>query len=229
MPIAHVQTASLGTTSASTSVETSVGNTTTGNFLVVAAIWFGAGVTFTSVTDDGNQTYTLFGSQQTTSANSQKIRLYYTTNIIGRTAHKVKLTVSAGSAFPSIIISEFSGIHKTSPADVTAGAIGTGTALASGATASRANAEELMIGIDTVEFNTNSSHTAGTNVAWTIPANGAINDGTQFTCGALEYFIASAVGTQQAEMTIGSSVAWAEIIGTFKAASTAGNIAWIKG
>ena len=180
----------------------------------------------TSLTDDGNMLWTLFGSQLATT-NNQKLRLYYTPNIIGRTAHKVKLTISATGSFPSIIISEFSGVHLTSPTDVTAGAIGTGTALASGATASRAQASELMIGIDTVEFTINSSHTAGTNVAWTIPTNGAINDGTQFTCGALEYFIASAVGTQQAEMTVGQSRPWAEIIGTFKAASTDGNVAWL--
>lgn len=221
MAIAHVQTAQATEPSGTPAfVEVNIGTTTTGNFLVIAALWFSQTVGATPITDDGSHTWTQLGSEQVTTAN-QKIRLYYAYNITGRAAHKIRLTTDGGSCFPSIIASEFSGLLTTDPQDKTAGTIGTSTTPASGVTATRSQASELLIAIQTPEFSADTTIAAGTNVAWAIPTNGKITDGTQFSCGALEYFVASSAGTDQGQFTNGANKAWACIVGTFKAAADA--------
>lgn len=232
MPIAHVQTASLGdSTGVAAFIETSVGNTTTGNCLIVACVWYGGPgdtITFSSITDDGSLTWNQAGTELRTNTR-QYLRLYYAFNITGRSAHKVRLTVSAGGGYPSIIIGEYSGLMITDPFDVTAGTNGgSSTTPASGATSSRAQAEELMIGVCTPEFGSAQTQTAGTNVPWTIPANGAINNGTLYTCCSMEYFLATSTGTQQATMTLSLSTFWAIRVATFKAGVFGSPSAWIR-
>jgi hypothetical protein len=229
MAAAHVQTAQALDDAGNVSfVEATIGTTTTGNLLVVTGIVYaGSGNDFhgTPITDDGSHTWTEVGTVQD-GGNSTKIRMWYVQNITGRAAHKARISFANGAnGFGVIIASEFSGILTAGAFDTSAtGGPTTGTSVATSATATRAQADELLVAQVLAEFFGDGTITAGTNVAWTIPANGEHETGSSGALtGAQEYFVASSAGTDAGTFTLGTSVGWVAKIATFKASAGGSN------
>lgn len=224
MAIAHSQTVKVVGDVNATAVTTAAITTTTGNLTVVVCIWFGAGVTFTSMADSKGNTWTQIGSQQTTSGNA-KMRMYYAKNITGGASHTFTLTVSANNSYPLLFVSEFSGIDTTSPFDVQAATTGSSTTPSSGVTATRAQADELLVGGLVDESSGVVTITAGTN--FTIPTNGKEENGAANSTGAIEYQIVSSTGTDAGTFTISVSEPWGAQVATFKAPTTSVPAGWI--
>lgn len=213
----HIQTAQGTGNNTVAFAEATLGTTTTGNFLIAACGRFGG--TVTGITDDGLHTWHEVGTGLTTLA-GQVLHLFYTENITGRAAHKVRFTMSAAGAFPQIIVSEHSTVLTSLSADT--GAVGgptSSTAIASAASAARAQASELLIGVWVNDQAGNSAFTAGTNVAWTIPTNGTITDGGSFVPLGMEYFYAAAGGTEAAQASTVTGDSWVVRLATFKLAA----------
>jgi hypothetical protein len=214
--MAHRQTAQAATDNSATFAEATVGTTLTGSMLVALVGNFATGANFSSISDDGSHTWSEVGTFLATGVN-QNLRVFYTLNITGRAAHKVRATMTGAGGFPAIIVSEHDGVLTSGAFDVTAtGGPTASTTPATAATATRAQATELLIGAMVSDQAGNTAFTAGTNVAWTIPTNGSITDGSQFVPCALEYFYASAVGTERAEFTQNGADSWVCRIATFK-------------
>jgi fibronectin type 3 domain-containing protein len=121
---------------------------TAGNLNVVAIGWGDTTATITSVTDTKGNAYqlavgpTLYSGVGTAS-------VYYAVNIVGASAGANTVTVKFNTAavYPDVRILEYSGIVTSSPIDVTAAAIGSGT-LASSGLGTTTGANDLLFGSD---------------------------------------------------------------------------------
>ena len=142
MAIAHVQT---GKNSASVGTDRDAAVTltlTAGNILVLIGAWV-AGPSFTSIAATG-VTFTQLGTQITTGGGNPQ-RMYYAENIPGGST-TMTFTVSAGNGFPTLIVSEFSGVKTSASQDTGAGTNGgPSTAANSGTTATRDTADEVLV------------------------------------------------------------------------------------
>ena len=142
-PPAFVQYAGGTETASATSVSGSFPNPTTGGDLLVAAIseYTGASNLITSVTDTAGNTWTRVASYNS-SGHSSDGEVWYSAGARATTS----VTAHAASATSmSLVVQEFSGVAATSPVDTAAGTSGTGTAAASGSTAS-STTHDLAVG-----------------------------------------------------------------------------------
>lgn len=106
----------------------------------------------------------------------------------------------------------------TSVLDKSAGNIGSSTTPSSGTTATRTQADEILVANCFTGDNTNgTAPTAGTG--FTIPTNGS-NGSFNNEVSAIEYQIVSATGTDAGTFTIAND-SWGCIIGTYKVAASA--------
>lgn len=99
---------------------------TTKSTLLVGVMWQTSGVSFTSLTDSKNNTWTLLGSEQVAGRISS--RLYYANGAKGGSSHTFTLTLSAGT-FCNVFMVEVLptpngvdctlGVHAEGPSDAT--------------------------------------------------------------------------------------------------------------
>ncbi len=115
---------------------------TAGNLNVVAVMWGDITSTVSSVTDSKGNIYALAVGPTRSSPLSSAI--YYAKNIAAG-SNTVTVTFNQTASFPNINILEYSGLDQTSPLDVTASAVGSGTTANSGS-ATTTSANELIVG-----------------------------------------------------------------------------------
>jgi hypothetical protein len=173
---------------------------TAGDLNVVAVGWGDTTSAVSSVTDSRGNTYTR-AVGPTVNAGQQSI--YYAKNIAAG-ANTVTVTFNQAASYPDVRILEYSGLDTTNPLDVTAGAVGTGTAASSGA-ATTTVANELIFG----------TGTAG--------GNGFSAAGSGFTSRVLNIYgslaedkIVTGTGSNSTTGTVASST-WIMQMATFKA------------
>jgi concanavalin A-like lectin/glucanase superfamily protein/Big-like domain-containing protein len=123
---------------------------TAGDLNVVVIGWKDSRATITQVTDSKGNTYARgVGPTIISGATSQSI--YYAKNIsaAGAGTNTVTVTFSMAAAKPDVRIAEYSGVDPTNPVDVTAAASGSGRTASSG-NATTTNANDLIVGANTV-------------------------------------------------------------------------------
>lgn len=130
----------------------------------------------------------------------------------------VTCTLNAFTTRTVIIIGEFSGIASSSAFDVSAGANNNTTGThSSGATSTRAQASEILIGGVGLACNA-CTLTAGSG--FTMVTTKVTNGSTLWTVG-LEYQVVSSTGTDAATFTDSQGFgSWIAVVTTYKGAST---------
>ena len=123
---------------------------TAGNLNIVAVGWNDTTSTVSSISDSQGNTYTLAIGPTTGTGLRQSI--YYAPNIKGG-SNTVTVTFNQAAIWVDVRVLEYSGLSTTSPLDVTAGAVGTGTSASSGAaTTTVANELIFAAGMTTATF-----------------------------------------------------------------------------
>lgn len=208
MALAHVQANGAQAANAS-SVTTASFTSTSGNLLVVTASWYAnqAGPAATPISDSKGNTWTA-AFAETTNGEGDAIRQWYAKNISGGTSHTITFTLT-GSGFPTICFSEISGAETEAPLDKTAVGTDTTSPHTSPATATTAQADEILIG----SFDSAGSPPLGIGVTNGYTAAN-IQDNANFEPGAQEYKIVAATGAYTADFT-GPNVATVIGIGTY--------------
>jgi hypothetical protein len=192
-------------------------NTSSGNAVIILLSYYNG---FSSVSDNNALSWTQADTEQDDSAATVKMRIYFNCNITGKTGHNFSMTVAA-SSFPQITAVEVSGLVQDSGTclDKTAkDSSATGTSHATPATATTAQANELLVGIAGALVNT---FTTDTGAGWTQRANysGVNNSQVGHLAGTK---IVSATDTYTYSYTTGSNCACGNIIATFKEAAAGG-------
>ena len=219
MAIAHIATQSAQANSSATCVTSAID--TTGANLLIATITSNGGASgFTSFVDSKGNTWQTAVDWTANGGSTDFIRIMYSTPTSVGSGHTTTLTYGALGFFVTAFAA-FSGMAAASPLDKTATGTGSSTSLLTSATATTAQAEELLIGTGTVSDGANSTFTAG--ASYTIPANGQQGNASIGTIGFLEYRIVAATSTYTASATWGGgSGAWVAAIATFKGAGGGG-------
>lgn len=130
----------------------------------------------------------------------------------------VQVTFSA--ALDAVLeIQEYSGLLSSASLDKTVTANGTGTAAASGLTATTAQADELVIG--TVTSSSGATQSSFTPTGWTTDSNESTNNGTAAARAtqSTHHKNISTAAAQEIGCTISSSREWIASVATFKASS----------
>ena len=101
------------------------GNVTSGDLILVQAIWSSTTFGVTSVSDSLGNTYTSAAiAQGATSTEQISTQVFYATNVIGG-QDQVTVTIGSGTYF-NVLVYEIAGAATTNPIDVTAVGNGTG-------------------------------------------------------------------------------------------------------
>lgn len=210
MAISLVQTATGGVAFASSyTTQFTTQNTTAGNTIIVFCGEQQTAVT--AVSDDNSNTYTKI-SGASGNGNTTGIDLWYAFNITGGIKNTITITTGTTSQRQNSVIREYSGLTTTDPFDV-ASVFNNGvtTTPTSNATATTAQANELVVGI---AGNSNGTFSLGTGYSNLQASNGQVS-GWVFA----EDKIVSSTGTQTA--TFGTNTTGGTVVGvaTFKAAA----------
>ena len=143
--ISFVQVSS-GVQSSNSLVSVTYGNAqTAGDLNIVVVGWGDNTSTISSVTDSLGNTYSRGVGPTSTSGLQQSI--YYAKNIAGGN-NTVTVTFNQAAAYPDVRILEYSGLSTSSPLDVTAAAVGSGSSASSGS-ATTTSGNELIFGAGT--------------------------------------------------------------------------------
>jgi hypothetical protein len=185
---------------------------TAGNFVAITA----SSNTTVSLAIAHSQAGTVQTGRAAENNGGDFITTRYVENIAGGASHTISITVQAGS-FTTLNASEYSGVNTSATLDKTNVGTGNSATLLSAATATTAQADELLIG--------NGTLNTGSAGAWTAGASynlrGSIVDGVNGSVSFLEDQIVTATGTYTAGATKnGESNAWICTVCTFK--TTAG-------
>ena len=190
-------------------------NHTAGNLIVViGASYSGDETNIASITDTAGNAYTrITGAAD---ASSDCIEIWYAKNIIGNANNIVTINFKYAYSFRGIHVLQYSGCDTGAPLDTSA--IGSGqSAVPVTANITTTQADEVLVAGD-VLFDP-KTHTAGTG--YTIRT---IFGGSDPSFGSSEDRIVSSTGTYNASYTLDSSISWAMVMATFKAAEApAGN------
>ena len=210
--IAYVQSKSTSQNNSSQSSATATFSAAqvAGDLNVVAVGWGSTTITISSITDTKGNTYTLAVGPTVSNGTAA---IYYAKNIVAAAAgaNTVTVTFNAGAPFPDLRIAEYGGISTTSPLDVTAVAIGTGTTSDSGS-ATTSNANDLLIGSNWV-----LSGTTGPGTGYTQrQISGWDGD-------ILEDQVVNTAGAYNATAPVSPSAAWIMQMAAFKAATSGGD------
>ena len=108
---------------------------TVGDLNVVAVGWGDTTSSEGSVTDSKGNTYTRAVGPTTTTGLSQSV--YYAKNIAAG-SNTVTVTFNQAAAYQDVRILEYSGLDPSTPLDVTAAAVGSGTSASSGSASTTA-------------------------------------------------------------------------------------------
>jgi len=220
-PLTTHQSSQVGTGGAGSATATtaSMGTAAAGDLVVAVCCWFVSGSSFSSITDSaGGNTWTQLGTEVT--IGTSKVRTYYSVLTNGGSGFTVSFTVSSTSTFPSIAASRFSGGTYSAQDQYQAGT-GNSSAAASGATGTRAQATQLLVGMLGTDNTVDVTISPGTNLVWNLGA--AYGTATVSNVVGIEWFLATEAGTDEAQFSwTGGSDDWACRIATF--AETAGAV-----
>jgi hypothetical protein len=174
------------------------GAQTLGDLNVVVVGWNDTTSTVQSVTDTAGNTYSL--AIGPTSGTGYRQSIYYAANIASG-SNTVTVTFNQAAAYPDVRILEYRGV---SVLDVTAGASGNSASASSGA-ATTTNANELIVGANTVY-----TYDAGAGTGFTLRIKTA-PDGD-----LVEDEVVSTAGSYSATAPLAGSGPWVMQMATFK-------------
>jgi hypothetical protein len=223
-PILHVRTIKqygVVGESPTTSITTAPMATTTGDTVFLIAINY-ATAAFGSVEDNQAHTWTqITGSPVQVDARTQSLRMFHTNITTEDSAATFTLNITGGANdWCTLFAMEFSGVKVTSPLDVTAKQSQAALSqVTSGITATRANANELLIGAWAGSGLLNTT-ALNAGVGWTIPTNGTQESRDGGGVGAVAYKIVSAIGTDAVVFDLDQADDGGTMIATFKAEPT---------
>lgn len=217
MAIAHVQTLSGGNASGGvTTLSAIFGSTVTSGSAIMVAWRYssGSGARTVTVSDANGNTYVSNPIQAYETADNSTNGIAYALNVTGGASLEVSFAISGAAATLRMSISEFSGVATSAALDKTASAIGSGTALASGAVTPTTNGQLFFCD---GHLDATSTFTAGTDftLATTVPAAG----GTHRL--AADYYIQPTAASHDGTITSSASGAWGCALATFKAPGAA--------
>jgi hypothetical protein len=203
-----------GPTQPSVSVQIVIpaGGVAAGNLLVVAIAEGGDATATATVTDTKGNTYTADATSAAWGTNRKTfIRSSRITTPLVATTDSITVTVTSplnNGVSVAVSVTEFSGI-AVSPLDKTASAVGTSTSPSSGATASTAQADELLVG---------AVGATGNYMVFTPGAGySALAPGYAGSPHMLpEFRIVSATGTYSAGGTFSATDDWGAVVATYK-------------
>ena len=125
-----VQAAASTTSGKASSLSLSFPKNTVAGDLIVVGFDFSTSATPSSVTDSQGNTFTPVGTQLTSPGGVRSV-VYYAKNIKGG-ADRVRVKLSANSAYIKVYLTEYSGVDRTNPIDAQAGASGNAGPVSSG-------------------------------------------------------------------------------------------------
>src|SRR5882762_8850502 len=181
---------------------------TVGDLNVVIVGWNDTAATVTSVTDTKGNPYALaVGPTLLSGSLSQSI--YYAKNIAaaGAGANTVTVKFSTVANYPDIRILEYSGVDTNNPLDVATGAVGNSAVSDSGAVTT-SNANDLLVGANTVFSSTAAAGTGYTRRLITSPDGDLAEDE-----------LVTTTGSYHATATLVRADAWVMQVVAFKAAA----------
>jgi RHS repeat-associated protein len=176
---------------------------------VVVVSWLGTN-SVTSVTDSAGNTYALAVGPTAGSSETQSI--YYAKDILEAGENVVSVVFASAPSGANLRVAEYSGLDLNSPLDVTAAAIGTGSAqneTASSGNATTTNANDLVVGASAVTgMGTQGPGTGYTNRVITTNNGGNI----------LEDRIVTSTGSYAGTASLGCDDPWVMQMVAFKEA-----------
>ena len=181
-----------------------------GDLNVVVVGWNDTTATVSSVTDSKGNSYTLaVGPTLLPGSLSQSI--YYAKNITAAVAGSNTVTVkfSTTANYPDVRILEYSGVDTNNPLDIAVGAVGSSATSDSGAVTT-SNANDLLVGANTVFSSTGAAGTGYKQRIITNPDGDLVEDE-----------VVSTTGSYHATATLTRADAWVMQIVGFKAAGAA--------
>jgi hypothetical protein len=183
---------------------------TAGNLNVVVVGWNDSTATVASVTDSVGNSYSLAAAPIVQTATASQA-IYYAKNIASAAAGANTVTVSFNVAarHPDIRIAEYSGLDALSPLDTSVGAQGN-TATSDSGPASTTNANDLLVGANTLQSTTLSAGTGFTS-------RGITTDGD-----ILEDRTVAATGSYNATANLDKVQLWIMQLVAFRAAVSGG-------
>ena len=182
----QVKAATPQTNSASVAVAYPLAQTL-GNLNIVAVGWNDTTATVTSVTDSRGNAYAL--AIGPTSGTGLRQSIYYAKNIAAGT-NTVTVNFSQAAVFVDVRVLEYSGLDKTNPLDVTAGASGSGTSPTTAAVTTT-TASELIFGAGMTTTHFTGPGTGFTSRIITTPDSDIAEDKTVSSTGS--YSVAAPV------------------------------------
>lgn len=192
---------------------TATATTTSGSTIVVAVTCDVA--TACTVIDSKGNTYRQIVAPFANGSDASS--LFVSENIVGGASHTITVQ-RAGSAFKALAAAEYSGGATSASDDKTATATGNSAALASGTTATTAQADELQIGFGNLSGGTNGAFT-GTNGSTVRSSNG--NTTTNATVFLEDKILSATAAVQSTASWSVSGGPWVCGVATFKAAGGA--------
>jgi chitodextrinase len=159
---------------------------TAGNLNVVVIGWNDATAQVQSVVDSlGNSYQRAVGPTVRAGAATQSI--YYAANIAaaGANANTVTVTFTSAATYADVRIAEYRGLATVNPVDVTAAAQGSSTSSDSGAVTTT-NANDLLVGANTVQTVTAGPGTSFTSRVITSPDGDILEDRIVTTTGSYD-------------------------------------------
>lgn len=192
----------IGSSTGSTATATFGSNVTAGSTIVVCAIQFTTGKTFTIHDGETNTYSTILGP---TNGSSSTLQSWICTSAIGGTTNTVTV-VSAGGFIIIVALEYAASLGITGVLDKSSVATGSSTALNSGATATTGTATDLLIVYGGSQANDGTFTQAG---SYAIEKSGAI---TSECCFAVADQQVSSTGAYTGTITQSRNQTWACII-----------------
>lgn len=199
-----------------------MGNTTTGNMMVLGIFCEAATNNVSGVTDGTNVFAKIGLGVQIGGGHNGFISLWYAYNITGLTAPTVTATVTGAAVGSGMVVAEYSGLLTTDPLDKSSYVGGTTVNITSNATAATTQNDELVIGIGGSDWG-NNTYTVGAGYG-NLKTMGNVD--LDFS---MQDKIIAATGAQTSTMTLGNASDQAGGVATFKAAAAGGVIAPTSG
>ena len=215
--IAVVQRTSQSCASATSCTTVNFGSAVTGGNTMWVGCRYGSTGRTVTITDSASNTYPAASVTQTSGSgggSQPTIQGYGLANITGGSSFNVTCGVSGAATRIEVIAIEVSGAASSNVVDKVASAPGNGNSLDSGATATTAQANELLIGFGATAAS--RTYTLGSGYS-------NLTDAGSAGFFASEEKTVSATGTYNATLTVGGATTnWSMAIMTLKEATSTG-------
>jgi len=185
---------------------------TNGNLIIVAVSVYSTGTAdIASVTDSKGNSYQKAASNPATVSGNYYLGIWYAQNVVGGSSFSVTVTPKNSTSALSVGVHEYAGMAISGVLDVSKNATGTGTAAASGNTATTAQSNELVFG---AHLNKDQAGTTATVPSdFTLRANAPSGNTPHLVTN--DKFV-RAVGAYNSSLTWGKSVGWNSVVVAFK-------------